>query len=123
MDLRPHPRSTGFEWQRAATTPRRFSAAQVEQYHRAGYVLVEDILDTGLTLHYLLQTFRARGVGSIRIATLLSKPARRVIEVEADYVGFEIPDEFVVGYGLDYDERYRNLPFIGVLGNPEPTST
>jgi len=85
-------------------------------------LLIEDILDTGLTLHYLLQTFRARGVGSIRIATLLSKPARRKVQVDADYVGFEIPDEFVVGYGLDYDERYRNLPFIGVLGTPEPAS-
>ena len=78
-------------------------------------ILVEDILDTGLTLHYLLNSFRNRGVNSIRIATLLNKPERRKIEVTADYIGFDIPNKFVVGYGLDYDERYRNLPVIGVL--------
>jgi hypoxanthine phosphoribosyltransferase len=78
-------------------------------------ILVEDILDTGLTLSFLLNTFRNRGVASIRIATLLNKPERRRVAVEADYIGFDVPDKFVVGYGLDYDERYRNLPFIGVL--------
>jgi len=78
-------------------------------------ILVEDILDTGLTLSYLLNTFRNRGVNSIRIATLLNKPERRRVEVEADYIGFDVADQFVVGYGLDYDERYRNLPFIGIL--------
>ena len=78
-------------------------------------ILVEDILDTGLTLNFLLNNFRQRGASSIRIATLLNKPERRRVPVEADYIGFEIPDKFVVGYGLDYDERYRNLPFIGVL--------
>ncbi len=78
-------------------------------------ILVEDILDTGLTLSYLRNNFRSRGATSIRIVTLLNKPGRRKIEVIPDYVGFEIPDKFVVGYGLDYGERYRNLPFIGVL--------
>ncbi len=81
-------------------------------------IIVEDILDTGLTLNYLLSTFRRRGVGSIRIATLLNKPERRQVEVSADYIGFEIPNEFVVGYGLDYGERYRNLPFIATLRPP-----
>lgn len=78
-------------------------------------IIVEDILDTGLTLSYLLNTFRNRGANSIRIATLLNKPERRRVNVEADYIGFNVPDQFVVGYGLDYDERYRNLPFIGIL--------
>jgi len=78
-------------------------------------ILVEDILDTGLTLSYLLATFRTRGATSIRIATLLNKPERRRVEVQADYVGFDIPDFFAVGYGLDFDERYRNLPYIGLL--------
>lgn len=78
-------------------------------------ILVEDILDTGLTLSYLVRSFRSRGATSIRIATLLNKPERRKVDVQADYVGFEIPDKFVVGYGLDYAERYRNLPYIGVV--------
>jgi len=78
-------------------------------------IIVEDILDTGLTLSYLLNTFRNRAANSIRIATLLNKPERRRVNVEADYIGFNVPDQFVVGYGLDYDERYRNLPFIGIL--------
>lgn len=78
-------------------------------------ILVEDILDTGLTLSYLLNNFRSRGATSIRIATLLNKPERRKIQVDADYIGFDIPDKFVVGYGLDFAERYRNLPYIGVL--------
>jgi hypoxanthine phosphoribosyltransferase len=78
-------------------------------------IIVEDILDTGLTLSYLLNTFRNRGANSIRIAALLNKPERRRVEVEADYIGFNVPDQFVVGYGLDFDERYRNLPFIGIL--------
>lgn len=75
-------------------------------------LLVEDILDTGLTLHYLLENLQSRNPRSIRVVTLLSKPARRQIEVHADFVGFEIPDKFVVGYGLDFDQRYRNLPYI-----------
>jgi hypoxanthine phosphoribosyltransferase len=78
-------------------------------------ILVEDILDTGLTLNYLVNNFRSRGATSIRIATLLNKPDRRRIAVTPDYCGFTIPDKFVVGYGLDYNERYRNLPYIGVV--------
>lgn len=78
-------------------------------------LLIEDILDTGLTLSYLLNNFHSRGATSIKIVTLLNKPERRKVEVNPDYVGFEIPDKFVVGYGLDFDERYRNLPYIGVV--------
>ena len=78
-------------------------------------ILVEDILDTGLTLSYLVNSFHARGATSIKIATLLNKPERRKVDVRPDYVGFDIPDKFVVGYGLDYAERYRNLPYIGVV--------
>jgi hypoxanthine phosphoribosyltransferase len=81
-------------------------------------LFVEDIVDTGLTLSYLTDTFRRRGARSVKIAALLSKPARRKVEVPIDYVGFEIPDEFVVGYGLDHAERFRNLPFIGVVTDP-----
>jgi hypoxanthine phosphoribosyltransferase len=79
-------------------------------------IIVEDIVDTGLTLHYLQEILRARGPRSLKTACLLSKPARRQIDVRVDYVGFTIDDRFVVGYGLDYAEQYRNLPFIGVLG-------
>jgi hypoxanthine phosphoribosyltransferase len=78
-------------------------------------ILVEDILDTGLTLSYLVNSFHARGATSVKIVTLLNKPERRKAQVDADYVGFTIPDKFVVGYGLDFAERYRNLPFIGVV--------
>lgn len=78
-------------------------------------LLVEDIVDTGLTLQYLLQNLHSRDPRSLRVAALLNKPSRRKIEVRVDYVGFEIPDKFVVGYGLDYDQRYRNLPDICVL--------
>ena len=78
-------------------------------------ILVEDILDTGLTLTYLKQLFISREPKALCIATLLDKPSRRKLELEADYVGFKIPDEFVVGYGLDYAERYRNLPDICVV--------
>ena len=78
-------------------------------------LIVEDILDSGVTLHYLMQILAARGANSIRLCTLLSKPERRKIQVDVDYLGFEIPDEFVVGYGLDYAEKYRNLPYIGIL--------
>ena len=78
-------------------------------------LLVEDILDSGATLSYLKELLTARQPKSIRIATLLDKPERRKSNITADYKGFEIPDEFVVGYGLDYDEDYRNLPYIGVL--------
>ncbi|MED4404150.1 hypoxanthine phosphoribosyltransferase [Metabacillus fastidiosus] len=78
-------------------------------------LIIEDIIDSGLTLSYLVELFRYRKAESIQIVTLLDKPAGRKADIEADYVGFEVPDEFVVGYGLDYDERYRNLPYIGVL--------
>src|SRR5262245_16031951 len=78
-------------------------------------ILVEDILDTGLTLNYLVNNFRSRGATSTRIATLLNKPDRRRVVVTPDYCGFTIPDKFVVGYGLDYAERYRNLPYIGAV--------
>lgn len=78
-------------------------------------LIVEDILDSGLTLSYLMEILKTRKAKSIRICTLLSKPERRKADVEVTYEGFVIPDEFVVGYGLDYDEKYRNLPFIGVL--------
>jgi hypoxanthine phosphoribosyltransferase len=78
-------------------------------------LIVEDIVDSGRTLTYILRNLRTRNPASVRVCTLLSKPSRREIEVPLDYVGFEIPDEFVIGYGLDFDEYYRNLPFIGVL--------
>ena len=78
-------------------------------------LLIEDIVDTGLTLHYLVHNLNARKPKSLKIAALLNKPSRREIEVAVDYIGFDIPDEFVVGYGLDCDQRYRNLPDICVL--------
>ena len=78
-------------------------------------IIVEDILDSGVTLNYLMKVLTARGANSIRLCTLLSKPDRRRVDVPVDYLGFEIPDEFVVGYGLDFAERYRNLPYIGIL--------
>ena len=78
-------------------------------------LVVEDILDSGNTLSYLMKLLRARHPASIRLCTLLDKPERRVVPVKVDYVGFTIPDEFVVGYGLDYAEKYRNLPYIGIL--------
>lgn len=78
-------------------------------------IVVEDILDSGNTLYYLLQVLQARHPASIRLCTLLDKPERRVKPITADYAGFTVPDAFVVGYGLDYAERYRNLPYIGIL--------
>jgi hypoxanthine phosphoribosyltransferase len=78
-------------------------------------IVVEDILDTGLTLEYLLRVFEQRKPKQLRVAVLLDKHERRIASVRADYVGFTIPNEFVVGYGLDYSERYRNLPHVGVL--------
>ena len=78
-------------------------------------IIVEDILDSGNTLYYLMDVLRARKPASIRICTLMDKPERRTRPITADYVGFTIPDAFIVGYGLDYDERYRNLPYVGVL--------
>ncbi|HKV36171.1 MAG TPA: hypoxanthine phosphoribosyltransferase [Pyrinomonadaceae bacterium] len=82
-------------------------------------LVVEDIVDTGLTLSYLMANLQSRGAASVKLAALLDKFERRQKEVKIDYLGFQIPDEFVVGYGLDFAERYRNLPFIAVLKNPE----
>ena len=78
-------------------------------------LIVEDIVDSGNTLAHLIKLFALRGAKDVRICTLLNKPSRRVTKVKVDYIGFEIPDEFVVGYGLDYDQKYRNLPYIGIL--------
>ncbi len=78
-------------------------------------LVVEDIVDSGRTLSYLLEMLMARGPRSLKLCTLLDKPDRRVVDVNVDYTGFQIPDEFVVGFGLDYDQRYRNLPYIGVV--------
>lgn len=78
-------------------------------------IIVEDIIDSGLTLSYLVDLFKYRKAKSIKIVTLLDKPSGRKVDLKADYVGFEVPDAFVVGYGLDYAEKYRNLPYIGVL--------
>ncbi|MEH7263119.1 hypoxanthine phosphoribosyltransferase, partial [Priestia megaterium] len=78
-------------------------------------LILEDIIDSGLTLSYLVELFKYRKAKSIKIVTLLDKPTGRKASIKADYVGFEVPDAFVVGYGLDYQEKYRNLPYIGVL--------
>ena len=89
-------------------------------------LIVEDIIDTGLTLNYLVRYLRGKNPATLRICTLLDKPARRLVDIPVDYVGFTIPDQFVVGYGLDYGEIYRNLRFVGVLkpevygAGPEP---
>lgn len=85
-------------------------------------VVVEDIVDTGLTMKYLLENLTTRNPNSIRVASLLHKPARSLVEVPIDYLGFTIEDVFVVGYGLDYDGKYRNLPHVGVLNNPSEGS-
>ena len=82
-------------------------------------LVVEDIVDTGLTLNYLLANLKSRGAASVKLAALLDKYERREREVPIDYLGFKIPDKFVVGYGLDFAERYRNLPFIAVLNDPQ----
>jgi hypoxanthine phosphoribosyltransferase len=82
-------------------------------------LIVEDIVDSGLTLQYLLRTLRAREPASLEVCALLTKPARRKADVEIRYQGFEIPNEFVIGYGLDYNERYRNLPYVAVLSDGE----
>ncbi len=78
-------------------------------------ILIEDIIDSGRTLSYLLEVLAKRNPSSMKLCTLLDKPDRRVKDVKVDYVGFEIPDEFVVGYGLDYAQKYRNLPYIGIV--------
>ena len=78
-------------------------------------IVVEDIVDTGRTLSYLLEILKKRNPKSLKLCTLLDKPARRVLDIQVDYIGFSIPDQFVVGYGLDYAQKYRNLPYIGVV--------
>ena len=78
-------------------------------------LIVEDIIDTGLTLNYLIRYLRGKNPATLRICTLLDKPARRLVEIPVDYIGFQIPDQFVIGYGLDYGEVYRNLRYVGVL--------
>ena len=78
-------------------------------------LVVEDIIDSGRTLSYLMEMLKDRKPASLHLCTLLDKPSRRVVDVNVDYTGFQIPDEFVVGYGLDYDQKYRNLPYIGVV--------
>ncbi len=78
-------------------------------------LIVEDILDTGVTLSNLVPMLKMRNPNSVRICAILDKPSRRRADIQADYTGFQVPDEFVVGYGLDYDEKYRNLPYVGVL--------
>jgi hypoxanthine phosphoribosyltransferase len=78
-------------------------------------IIVEDIIDSGRTLSYLIKILQERRPNSIKLCTLLDKPERRVVDVKVDYVGFNIPDKFVVGYGLDYAQKYRNLPYIGVI--------
>lgn len=78
-------------------------------------LIVEDIIDTGLTLSHVKKLLEDRGAKSLKICTLLDKPSRRTIEMKGDYIGFEIPDEFVVGYGLDYDQHHRNLPYVGIV--------
>ncbi len=83
--------------------------------HGYDVLIVEDILDSGMTLKYITELLKTRGTKSIKIATLLDKPSRRKVDIKADYFCFDIPDEFVVGYGLDYDEKYRNFPAVGVL--------
>ncbi len=94
-----------------------------ESVEEKDVLIVEDIVDTGLTLHYLVQNLKARKPKSLKIAALLNKPARREIEVHVDYIGFDIADEFVVGYGLDYDQHYRNLPDIRILQKNATNST
>ncbi|TCP57680.1 hypoxanthine phosphoribosyltransferase [Tumebacillus sp. BK434] len=78
-------------------------------------LIVEDIIDTGLTLHYLKNLLEQRSAASVKVAALLDKPERRQVEIAPDYLGFSVPDHFIIGYGLDYAERYRNLPYVGVL--------
>lgn len=86
-----------------------------EEIEGKDVLIVEDIVDTGLTLHYLIANLRSRKPKSIKICCFLDKPSRRQVPVHVDYIGFDIPDEFVVGYGLDFAERYRNLPYVCVL--------
>jgi hypoxanthine phosphoribosyltransferase len=86
-----------------------------ENIHGRDVLVIEDIIDTGMTLNHLLKQLEAREPASLRVCTLLDKRVRRLVDLPLDYVGFEIPDEFVVGYGLDYRQRFRNLPFVATL--------
>jgi len=88
-----------------------------EEIEGKDVLIVEDIVDTGLTLKFLAENILSRNPKSLKVCCLLDKPSRRKVAVNVDYVGFEIPDEFVVGYGLDYGQKYRNIPFIGVIEN------
>jgi hypoxanthine phosphoribosyltransferase len=96
----------------------RFLADLSSSVEDRDVILVEDIVDTGRTISYLLKVLEARGANELEVATLLNKPSRRIVEVPTGYTGFEIEDRFVVGYGMDYEERYRNLPYIGILDLP-----
>lgn len=78
-------------------------------------LIVEDIVDTGYTLKYLINFLKGRGPASIKTVALFNKPSRRIVDIQAEYIGFDIPNEFIIGYGLDFDEKYRNLPYVGVL--------
>lgn len=82
-------------------------------------IIVEDIIDTGITMDKVMELLRARGAKSVKLCACLSKPDRRKVDIKIDYLGFEVPDEFVIGYGLDVDEKYRNLPYIGVVCNAD----
>ena len=86
-----------------------------EDLSDSDFIIVEDIIDSGKTLSHLVKYLKERGAGSVRTCTLLDKPDRRTVDFTPDYVGMKIPDEFVVGFGLDYNEKYRNLPFVGIL--------
>ena len=86
-----------------------------EPIENKNVIVIEDIIDTGRTLKYLLEDLKKRNPKTLKLCTMLDKPDRRVVDVKTDYTGFVIPDEFVVGYGLDYDQRHRNLPYIGIL--------
>ena len=119
---------------RTLTVPSRYEFIQLASYHndtrssgvqmiqglsqdlfRADVLIVEDIVDTGVTLDFLINHIRSFEPNSVKVCSLLDKPARREVPVTIDYIGFEIPNAFVVGYGLDYAQRYRNLPYIGIL--------
>lgn len=80
-------------------------------------IIIEDIIDTGITMDKVMELLRARGAKTVKLCSCLSKPDRRKVDIKIDYLGFEVPDEFVIGYGLDVDEKYRNLPYIGVVEN------
>ncbi len=97
----------------------KFVADLGENIEGRDVLVVEDIVDTGRTAKYLMGVLGARNPASLRFITLLDKPSRRVVEISADYVGFEIPDRFVIGYGMDFDQQYRNLPWIGALDGIE----